>query len=244
MRSFSDYLREQLGNEEFAREYRDVSRDVDFALTLTRVRENLGLTQVELARRTGLKQPMIARIEGGQIPTVPTLQRIAAALNSRVVITSDEMFLEPLLVHDAVAQGNLHANEEPIAIESVGIQPEKYCWYFGSGRGQCETVFTADFYSGGSRGLGLHLNNWYGTKPAFDTDELLTMFSAIVFDTIQFNQDGQGVHSPMTGLSPSSYPLELQSRSVLYEGVVVGAETGDILSRHEEKSNAELALAA
>lgn len=41
-----------------------------------------GLTQTELARRMGTKQSVISAIEnGGQVPTVPMLWRIAHALD-------------------------------------------------------------------------------------------------------------------------------------------------------------------
>jgi len=44
-------------------------------------REELGLTQAELAERAGLQQPAVARFEaGGTMPTIPVLERYAAAL--------------------------------------------------------------------------------------------------------------------------------------------------------------------
>jgi ribosome-binding protein aMBF1 (putative translation factor) len=48
-------------------------------------REELGLTQAELAERTGLKQPAVARFEaGGTMPTIPMLERLAEALEVRL----------------------------------------------------------------------------------------------------------------------------------------------------------------
>ncbi|MEV4802856.1 helix-turn-helix transcriptional regulator [Nonomuraea sp. NPDC049421] len=50
-------------------------------------REQLGLTQAELAERTGLKQPAVARFEaGGTMPTIPSLKRLADALEMRLSI--------------------------------------------------------------------------------------------------------------------------------------------------------------
>ncbi|HLI74945.1 MAG TPA: helix-turn-helix transcriptional regulator [Acidimicrobiales bacterium] len=46
-----------------------------------------GVSQVELARRTGTSQPSIARLERGMVsPTVITLDRIARALGAELVI--------------------------------------------------------------------------------------------------------------------------------------------------------------
>ncbi|WP_030174767.1 helix-turn-helix domain-containing protein [Spirillospora albida] len=50
-------------------------------------REQLGLTQTELAERTGLKQPAVARFEaGGTMPTIPMLGRLAEALEIRLSV--------------------------------------------------------------------------------------------------------------------------------------------------------------
>ncbi|WP_067697725.1 helix-turn-helix domain-containing protein [Nocardia jejuensis] len=44
-------------------------------------REELGLTQSDLAVRAGLKQPAVARFEaGGTMPSIPMLERLAEAL--------------------------------------------------------------------------------------------------------------------------------------------------------------------
>jgi ribosome-binding protein aMBF1 (putative translation factor) len=46
-----------------------------------------GMTQTELARRSGTSQPAIARLEaGGAEPTVATLRRIADALGVELVV--------------------------------------------------------------------------------------------------------------------------------------------------------------
>jgi HTH-type transcriptional regulator / antitoxin HipB len=50
-------------------------------------REKLGLTQKQLAKLTGLKQPAVARFEaGGTVPTIPMLERLAAALHMTLSI--------------------------------------------------------------------------------------------------------------------------------------------------------------
>ena len=55
-------------------------------------REQLGLTQAELAELAGLKQPAVARFEaGGTMPTIPMLERLAIALKMSLTVQ-----LEPL----------------------------------------------------------------------------------------------------------------------------------------------------
>ncbi|MEU9831584.1 helix-turn-helix transcriptional regulator [Streptosporangium sp. NPDC048047] len=52
-----------------------------------RRREELGLTQAELAGRAGLKQPVVACFEaGGTMPTLPMLERLAEALEMRLSV--------------------------------------------------------------------------------------------------------------------------------------------------------------
>jgi transcriptional regulator with XRE-family HTH domain len=54
-------------------------------MQIVALREQAGLTQVELAERTGISQADISRIErGATSPTAKTLQRIAEALNAEV----------------------------------------------------------------------------------------------------------------------------------------------------------------
>jgi HTH-type transcriptional regulator/antitoxin HipB len=48
-------------------------------------REQLGITQAQLAERAGLQQPAVARFEaGGTMPTIPMLERLADALLLRL----------------------------------------------------------------------------------------------------------------------------------------------------------------
>lgn len=95
MTSFKQFLEEELLDDEFALDYEQVSSEMDFALALALRREELGLTQQKLAALTGIKQPMIARIEHGQMPTAPTLQKLAKALEVAIMFTGDGVILLP-----------------------------------------------------------------------------------------------------------------------------------------------------
>lgn len=111
MKSFRQYLNEQLRDPEFAREYELVSEEVDLGAQLALRREQIGLTQQQLAARVGIKQPMIARIEHGQTPTLQTLQRLAAGLEARLVISSSGVAVESLPQHEAAGKRRTVAEE-------------------------------------------------------------------------------------------------------------------------------------
>ena len=52
------------------------------------VRNRAGLTQEQLARKMGTTQPVVARLESGRSrPSMRTLQRLAKATGSRVLIS-------------------------------------------------------------------------------------------------------------------------------------------------------------
>ncbi len=92
-KSHRQFVREQIDQEpELAAQYEKAQIAARFAVALAMLREKQGLTQQQLAESAGLKQPMLARYENGQIPTVPTLQRLAGALDARVLIAPDAVY--------------------------------------------------------------------------------------------------------------------------------------------------------
>lgn len=51
-------------------------------------RLELGISQTELARRAGMTQSAVSRLEaGGAVPTIVVLERLAAALDAELVVT-------------------------------------------------------------------------------------------------------------------------------------------------------------
>lgn len=63
--------------------------EMDVEQDLIALREAQGMTQVQLAKRLGVSQPVIARIESGKAKNLElrTLVRVAAALGARVRIS-------------------------------------------------------------------------------------------------------------------------------------------------------------
>src|SRR5215472_17069287 len=75
-----------------SREYREGYAEAHRAFLIGQaVRERrlaLGLSQTELAARSGMTQPALSRLEaGGVVPTIPLLERISAALDADLIVT-------------------------------------------------------------------------------------------------------------------------------------------------------------
>lgn len=72
-------------------EYTEAKSEVDAQIALAELvytmRTQAGISQTELARRMGTKQPFVSDLErGGRTPTVATLNRVARATGNRLRI--------------------------------------------------------------------------------------------------------------------------------------------------------------
>ena len=83
-----DWLREDLRGEGFRLRWNEREAAYRIARELIRLRKRQGLSQTEVARRAGLKQPVIARLGSGAVtPTLDTIQRVAQALGRQVELS-------------------------------------------------------------------------------------------------------------------------------------------------------------
>ncbi len=84
---FDQVMAERLQDPEFARAYAELEPEFRIIRQLIARRNELKLTQAELAKRAGTGQPTIARLETtGHIGTLASLTRIAEALDSTLEI--------------------------------------------------------------------------------------------------------------------------------------------------------------
>ncbi|MCD8122011.1 MAG: helix-turn-helix domain-containing protein [Clostridiales bacterium] len=93
MTNFKDYLNEQLQqNPELREEYDALEPEFSFMQAMIDARRETGITQKQLAERTGISQGDINKFEsGGGNPSIRTVKRIAAGLGMRVKIEFQPM---------------------------------------------------------------------------------------------------------------------------------------------------------
>jgi transcriptional regulator with XRE-family HTH domain len=84
--NFLQHKERLLKNVKVRKEYDKLEPEFQLAQSLITARLKKGWTQAELARRVGIQQPNIARLEGGNYDRVslPTLKKIARALGTRI----------------------------------------------------------------------------------------------------------------------------------------------------------------
>ncbi|MBI5314738.1 MAG: helix-turn-helix transcriptional regulator [Nitrospirae bacterium] len=97
MKTHRQYIDEQMKKDpKFADALTKAEQEVGIALELAKLRERRGLSQTELAKLTGMKQPQIARLESGaHFPAFATLQKLLGVLGGKLELTADACHLTP-----------------------------------------------------------------------------------------------------------------------------------------------------
>ena len=81
MSSYRDFLEEQLKDPELKAEYDALEPEFAIIQAMIDARKTAGLTQKQLAERTGIAQADISRLESGTAnPSLRTLKRLAAGM--------------------------------------------------------------------------------------------------------------------------------------------------------------------
>lgn len=98
MKTHRQYIDEQIKkNPKFADTLAEAEQEVAVAVELAKLRERRGLSQTELAKLTGMKQPQIARLESGaHFPAFATLQKLLGVLGGKLELTADACHLIPM----------------------------------------------------------------------------------------------------------------------------------------------------
>ena len=85
--NFDEYLKKQLEDPEFKKEYDALEPEYAIIRQLIQARNELNLTQEELAQKIGIKQSNISRLErGNSNPSINFLKKVAAGLGKELHI--------------------------------------------------------------------------------------------------------------------------------------------------------------
>ena len=80
-RKFDDFLKEQLNDAEIRSEYEALQPEHALIQAMIDAGQESGITQKELAKRTGIAQGDISKLERGNVnPSIRTLQRLAKVM--------------------------------------------------------------------------------------------------------------------------------------------------------------------
>jgi DNA-binding XRE family transcriptional regulator len=86
MRSFETWLKKQLKDPEFKKEFDALEPEFALARELIGARARAKLTQAQVAKRMGTSQSAVARMESGRAPSMASLRKYAKATGSKIEI--------------------------------------------------------------------------------------------------------------------------------------------------------------
>ena len=88
IRRFEDRLKEDLKNPEFKKHYQAYELPVRLAVQIAQLRRRRKMTQAQLAKRIGVSQQFVARLENSYetVPSLRTLQKVAEALDRHLYV--------------------------------------------------------------------------------------------------------------------------------------------------------------
>ena len=85
--SFDSYLRKQMEDLDFRKEYEALSPEYDIIKQIIKARAEQGITQKELAERIGIRQSNISRLESGNYnPSLDFLKKVASGLGKELYV--------------------------------------------------------------------------------------------------------------------------------------------------------------
>ena len=85
MTTFNDFLEKRLNDPNFRKEYDALEPEFSIIQAIIDARKNSGLTQKELAEKTGITQGDISRLENGNSnPSLRTLLRLAEGMGMKL----------------------------------------------------------------------------------------------------------------------------------------------------------------
>ena len=87
MKTFKDYKKQQMQDTELGREHEAIQPEMDVIRAIVNARTSQNLTQNELAKRTGINQADISKLENGtRNPSINLLKRLAEGMGMNLKI--------------------------------------------------------------------------------------------------------------------------------------------------------------
>ena len=87
-----DLHNDMMQNDEvYEREYTALTEEFSLAKEVIQARRLANLTQQELAEKMNTTQAVIARMEGGSLPSMRTLERLAAATGTQLRVSFESV---------------------------------------------------------------------------------------------------------------------------------------------------------
>ena len=87
MKTFEDYKKQQMQDPELVKEYEAIQPEMDVIRAIVNARTSQNLTQNELAKRTGINQADISKLENGtRNPSINLLKRLAEGMGMSLKI--------------------------------------------------------------------------------------------------------------------------------------------------------------
>jgi len=84
MSDLSKYIKKQMNDADFKKEYYESSLEYELIKALIAARIDSNMTQKQLAEKSGIRQSNISRIENGTcVPSLTTLQALADGLGKK-----------------------------------------------------------------------------------------------------------------------------------------------------------------
>ncbi len=85
--AWDKHLEKYKSDPEYAKEYDALEEEFALASAVIKARIDAKLTQEQLAEKMGTSQAQIAKLEGGQMPSMRTLERLATATGTQLKVS-------------------------------------------------------------------------------------------------------------------------------------------------------------
>lgn len=84
--TFKSHLKELMQNPEFAKGYEEEKKRLGISIEIAMQRQKLNLSQTQLAKRSGITQQQLSRLERGENFNINTLIKVCNSLGMKLTL--------------------------------------------------------------------------------------------------------------------------------------------------------------